>query len=304
MGFFFLSTPQFYSDFIQNQMSKLKIAIQKKGRLSEQSLALFNDCGIKFSTNDRRLKDEARNFPVELLFLRDDDIPQYVEEGVADIGILGLNEVCEKNKNVRIVDKLGFAQCKLSLAIPKDELYSGIEFFRDKKIATSYPNILSNYFSKINIPVKIEELGGSVEIATGIGLADAIFDIVSTGSTLVLNGLREVEIVMKSEAVLISNEILDNEKKEILNKLLFRIQAVRNAKANKYILLNAPENKLQDIIEILPGMKSPTIIPLAVDGWCSLHSVIREDDFWEVISKLKQVGAEGILVIPIEKMIL
>ena len=285
-------------------MSKLKIAIQKKGRLSEETLSLFSDCGIHFSNNDRRLIDEAKNFPVEILFLRDDDIPQYVEDGVADIGILGLNEVLEKNKNVQITEYLGFAQCKLSLAIPKEDTYIGIEYFRDKKIATSYSKILIDFFEEQAIPVKIESLGGSVEIATSIGLADAIFDIVSTGSTLLMNGLREVEVVLKSEAVMICNTNLDEEKTAILEKLIFRTKAVRKARENKYILLNAPNNKIKEICEQLPGMKSPTIMPLITEGWSSLHSVIREDEFWDVIYNLKNLGAEGILVIPIEKMIL
>jgi ATP phosphoribosyltransferase len=284
-------------------MSKLKIAIQKSGRLSEKSLKLLEECGIKISNGDRKLKAEAKNFPVEILFLRDDDIPQYVEQGVADIGILGENEVWEKDKNVLAVEKLGFAGCKLSLAIPKDENYTGINYFKNKKIATSYPKILQKFFNEKGIKVSIEEIGGSVEIATGIGLADAIFDIVSTGSTLLMNGLKEVEVVTKSEAVLISNASLSQEKQAILDRLLFRIKAVKSASENKYILLNAPNSAIEDICKALPGMKSPTILPLAEEGWSSLHSVVKEDEFWDVIDKLKAFGAEGILVVPIEKMV-
>jgi len=284
-------------------MSKLNIAIQKSGRLSEKSLKLLEECGIKISNGDRKLKAEAKNFPVEILFLRDDDIPQYVEKGVADIGILGENEVWEKDKNVLALEKLGFAGCKLSLAIPKDENYTGINYFQNKKIATSYPKILQKFFNENGIKVFIEEIGGSVEIATGIGLADTIFDIVSTGSTLLMNGLKEVEVVTKSEAVLISNAALNEEKQAILDKLLFRIKAVKSASENKYILLNAPNSALENICKVLPGMKSPTILPLAEEGWSSLHSVVKEDEFWDVIDQLKSFGAQGILVVPIEKMV-
>ncbi len=285
-------------------MSKLKIAIQKSGRLSEKSLELLKECGIKISNGDRKLKTEAKNFPIEILFLRDDDIPQYVEQGVADIGILGENEVWEKEKNIKVIEKLGFANCKLSLAIPKDENYSGLSFFNNKKIATSYPKILQKFFKEKGIIVEIEEIGGSVEIAPGIGLADAIFDIVSTGSTLLMNGLKEVEIVTLSEAVLISNKNLNSDKLTILEKLLFRIKAVRNSSENKYILLNAPNESIPHIISVLPGMKSPTILPLAEKGWSSIHSVVKEDEFWDIIEQLKNLGAQGILVVPIEKMVL
>lgn len=284
-------------------MSKLKIAIQKSGRLSEKSLRLLEECDIKISNGDRKLKAEAKNFPVEILFLRDDDIPQYVEQGVADIGILGENEVWEKDKNVIVVEKLGFASCKLSLAIPKDEHYTGISYFQNKKIATSYPKILQKFFDEKRLQVNIEEIGGSVEIATGIGLADAIFDIVSTGSTLLMNGLKEVEVVTKSEAVFIANPALDAEKQAIFDKILFRLKAVKSASDNKYILLNAHNAAIKQICEVLPGMKSPTVLPLAEEGWSSLHSVVKKDQFWEVIDQLKVLGAEGILVIPIEKMI-
>ena len=284
-------------------MNKLKIAIQKSGRLSEKSLELLKSCGIKVPTGDRKLKTAAENFPVEILFLRDDDIPQYVEQGVADIGILGQNEVWEKAKDVIEVENLNFAACKLSLAIPKDEQYTGITYFNNKKIATSYPKILKQFFDTQNIIVEIEEIGGSVEIAPGIGLADGIFDIVSSGSTLLMNGLKEVEIVTKSSAVLIANKKLTSEKQSILDKLLFRIKAVLAAQENKYILLNAPNKSIASIIAMLPGVKSPTILPLAQAGWSSIHSVVKEDEFWIVIDKLKDLGAEGILVVPIEKMI-
>lgn len=299
-----LLSPLVYSDIKTIKMNKLKIAIQKSGRLSEKSLRLFEECGIKIANGDRKLKAEAKNFPVEILFLRDDDIPQYVEQGVADIGILGENEVWEKDRNVTVIEKLGFASCKLSLAIPKDEIYTGISFFQNKKIATSYPKILQKFFDEKETNVSIEEIGGSVEIATGIGLADGIFDIVSTGSTLLMNGLKEVEVVTKSEAVLISNPNLDQEKQAILDKLMFRLKAVKSASANKYILLNAPNSAIQQICNVLPGMKSPTILPLADEGWSSLHSVVKEDEFWDVIDQLKSFGAQGILVVPIEKMVI
>lgn len=285
-------------------MSKLKIAIQKSGRLSEKSLELLKSCGIQLSNGERKLKAESKNFPIEVLFLRDDDIPQYVEQGVADIGILGENEVWEKEKEVKTIKKLGFATCRLSLAIPKEEEYTGLSYFLHKKVATSYPRILSKFFKEKNIPVEIEEIGGSVEIAPGIGLANAIFDIVSTGSTLIMNGLKEVETVTSSTAVLISNNRLNAEKQQILDKLIFRIDAVRAADEHKYILLNAPETSIESISLILPGMKSPTILPLSEPGWVSIHSVVKEDEFWEVIDQLKTLGAQGILVVPIEKMVI
>jgi ATP phosphoribosyltransferase len=285
-------------------MSKLKIAIQKSGRLSDNSKNLLEECGIKFSNGISVLKTSAKNFPVELLFLRDDDIPQYVEQQVADIGILGENMVFEKNKDVTIIEQLGFAQCRLSLAIPKEEKYEGLGYFMNKKIATSYPYILKGFLEKNNIIAEIEEISGSVEIAPGIGLANAICDIVSSGSTLLTNGLHEVETILKSQAVIIGNKNLSSEKQTILNSLLFRIRAVKNAKENKYILLNTPESAISKICSILPGMKSPTIVPLVEKGWFSLHSVVKEDEFWESIDQLKAAGAEGILVIPIEKMIL
>jgi len=285
-------------------MSVLKIAIQKSGRLSDNSKKLLEECGIKFSNGISVLKTTAHNFPVEVLFLRDDDIPQYVEQQVADIGILGENMVFEKDKDVTVIEQLGFASCRLSLAIPKDETYTGPGYFMNKKVATSYPKVLTDYLNKNKITAEIEEISGSVEIAPGIGLADAICDIVSSGSTLLTNGLKEVETIFKSQAVIISNRNLSKEKQAILDSLLFRIRAVKNAKENKYILLNAPEKAIAEICAILPGMKSPTILPLVEKGWCSLHSVVKEDEFWVRIDQLKAAGAEGILVIPIEKMIL
>lgn len=284
-------------------MSKLKIAVQKDGRLSEKSLQLLREAGIRLSNGDRKLKSEAGNFPVEVLYLRDDDIPQYVEEGVADVGILGENEVWEKAKQVDVICKLGFAQCRLSLAIPRDEDYRHISYFQGKKVATSYPGILRKFFLEKGLDTQIEEIGGSVEIAPGIGLSHGIFDIVSTGSTLLLNGLKEVEVVAKSEAVLIANTRLNEEKRKILNELLFRIRAVLDAVNHRYILLNAPNEKLQEIAALLPGMKSPTILPLALEGWSSVHTVVKEDAFWSVIAQLKALGAEGILVHNIEKMV-
>lgn len=286
------------------QMRKLKIAVQKSGRLSEKSLSLLQECGIRIPNGATALRTAASNFPIEILFLRDDDIPQYVEQEVADIGILGENEVFEKNKNVRVIEKLGFAPCRLSLAIPKEAVYTGLTWFNHKKIATSYPFILSSFLKEKNITAEIEEISGSVEIAPGIGLANAVCDIVSTGSTLFTNGLTEVETVMESQAVLIAPPSLSEEKNHILNQLLFRFRAVRNARENKYILLNAPNDKIAEICRILPGIKSPTILPLADSNWSSLHSVIGEDRFWEIIDELKKAGAEGILVAPIEKMIL
>ena len=282
----------------------LKIAIQKSGRLSEKSLDLLSTCGINLSNGDRKLKSLASNFPLEVFFLRDDDIPQYVAEGVADAGILGENEVMEKAQPVRVVEKLGFAKCRMSLAIKREEDYKDVKWFEGKRIATSYPVILGDFLKKEGVSATIETIGGSVEISPGIGLAQGIFDIVSTGSTLIMNGLKEVETVIKSEAVLIANQKLSPEKQDTLNQLLFRIKAVNTAKKSKYILLNAPNDKLDQIIKILPGMKSPTVLPLAIEGWSSVHTVIQEDDFWNVIGQLKANGAEGILVSPIEKMIL
>jgi ATP phosphoribosyltransferase len=281
----------------------LKIAIQKSGRLSESSLRLLKECGIEFDNGLNKLKAEAYNFPLEVFFLRDDDIPQYVEDGVADIGIVGENVLYEKNKSVRTVQKLGFGKCRLSIAVPKDKKFRGVKDLEGKRIATSYATILGKFLKKNKVNAEIHEISGSVEIAPGIGLADAICDLVSSGSTLFTNGLKEVEVILKSEAVLVANKDLAAPKKSILEKLLFRMNALRAAKSNKYILLNAPNNKLDTICNILPGMKSPTILPLAAKGWSSVHSVVQEDEFWEIIEKLKANGAQGILVVPIEKMI-
>lgn len=283
---------------------KLRIAIQKSGRLSEESLRLLKDCGIDINNSLNKLKAEANNFPLEIFFLRDDDIPQYVEDGVADIGIVGENVLLEKNKQVTTINKLGFGKCRLSIALPKDKKYKSIQDINGLRIATSYSTILSKYLKKQKIKAEIHEISGSVEIAPGIGLADAICDLVSSGSTLLTNGLKEVEVILKSEAVLIATKNLDKQKSDILNKLLFRIQSLKSARHNKYILLNAPDNKLNAICKILPGMKSPTVMPLATKGWSSVHSVLHEDQFWEIIEKLKEYGAQGILVVPIEKMIL
>jgi ATP phosphoribosyltransferase len=285
-------------------MNNLTLAVQKSGRLSEKTLSLLSECGINISNGERKLKADAANFPLQIIFLRDDDIPQYVEQGVAHIGILGENVVWETGKDLRIVEKLGFAQCRLSLAIPKDEHYTGLGYFEGKKIATSYPKILENFFRTQNIGITVEEIGGSVEVTTGIGLADAIFDIVSTGSTLLMNGLKEVEVVAKSEAVLVATQHLEPAQQEILEKFLFRLKSVRAAAENRYILLNAPNDRIEDICRMLPGMKSPTVMPLADEGWSSIHSVVKEDEFWEKIERLKAAGAQGILVFPIQKMIL
>ncbi|WP_372950307.1 ATP phosphoribosyltransferase [Mariniphaga sp.] len=284
-------------------MEKLKIAIQTKGRLNEDSMKLIQESGIDLTIGRRKLVSEAGNFPMEALFLRDDDIPQTVADGVADVGIVGENEMLEKGENVVIAKRLGFSKCRLSLAIPKSLEYTGPEFFNGKKIATSYPKILQKFLTEHNIKAEIHVISGSVEIAPGIGLADAIFDIVSSGSTLVSNRLKEVEVVIHSEAVLIAKPNLSAEKQEILDELIFRLESVQRAEGKKYILLNTPNEKIQEVANLLPGMKSPTVVPLAQEGWSSMHSVIAEDDFWEIIGKLKKAGAEGILVIPIEKMI-
>ena len=282
---------------------KLRIAIQKSGRLSEQSLALLNECGFDIDNGKSQLKASARNFPAEILFLRDDDIPQYVEDRVADIGILGENVVVETQKNIKIVERLGFGKCRLAMAIPRGTEYNGVQDFAGKKIATSYPFIVGNFLKANNITAEIHEISGSVEIAPGIGLAEAICDIVSTGSTLLSNGLKEVAPVMKSEAVLVTSPLLEPWQTELLDKMIFRIKAVHKAKKNKYILLNAPKAQLDQIISVLPGMKSPSIMPTADVEWVSLHSVIAEDEFWEIIDQLKAYGAQGILVLDIEKMI-
>lgn len=283
---------------------KLKIAIQKSGRLYEDSVKLLNECGIEMRNVKDRLRTESDTFPIEVFFLRDDDIPQYVEDQVADIGIVGENVLYEKNKEAIIVEQLGFGKCRLSLAIPKNENFEGPFSLQGKKIATSYPFLLQQYLDKNNVKAEIHEISGSVEIAPGIGLADAVADLVSSGSTLFMNGLKEVETILKSQSVLIRNVNLSEEKLALIEKLLFRIRAVKKAKRYKYILLNAPNDRLEKIISLLPGMKSPTVLPLAETGWSSVHSAINEDEFWDKIEALKAAGAEGILVVPIEKMIL
>lgn len=281
----------------------IRIAVQKSGRLSEDSLSLIKECGIKFYNGTGKLKSTSTNFPIEFLFLRDDDIPGYVADGVADLGIVGENELVEKAKDVNVLKKLGFSKCRLSLAIPKGEEYLNIHYFQGKSIATSYPKILGDYLAKNNVSAEIHEISGSVEIAPSIGLAEGICDIVSSGSTLMMNGLKEVEEIFKSEAVLIANNSLSEEKLAIIDKLLFRINAVQTGKSNKYVLMNAPNASLDRIIELIPGMRSPTILPLAQEGWSSVHSVLSEDQFWENIEELRVAGAEGILVVPIEKMV-
>lgn len=282
----------------------LRIAVQSKGRLFEETMALLQEADIKISSSKRILLVQSSNFPVEVLFLRDDDIPQSVANGVADLGIVGENEFVERDEDAEIVKRLGFSKCRLSLAIPKDVDYSGLSWFEGRKIATSYPGILERFMQKNGIHADIHVITGSVEIAPGISLADAIFDIVSSGSTLVSNRLKEVEVVMQSEALLIGNKNLSDEKKAILEELLFRIDAVKAAEDKKYVLMNIPTDKLEEIIKVLPGMKSPTVMPLAQEGWSSVHTVLDQKCFWEIIGKLKSLGAEGILVLPIEKMIL
>jgi len=285
-------------------MTKLRIAIQKSGRLYEDSVALLKECGIDLRNVKDRLKTESDNFPLEVFFLRDDDIPQYVEDGVADIGIVGENVLFEKDKKAVVVEKLGFGKCRLSVAVPRAYEYVGVASLAGKKIATSYPVLVEKYLKENNVVAEIHEISGSVEIAPGIGLADVVADLVSSGSTLFMNGLKEVETILQSQAVLVRNQSLDKERLDLLDKLLFRIKAVKKAKRNKYVLLNAPNNNLEKIISLLPGMKSPTVLPLAESGWSSVHSVLSEDEFWEKIEQLKAAGAQGILVVPIEKMIM
>ena len=282
----------------------LRIAVQSKGRLFDDTMNLLEEADIKVSASKRTLLVQSSNFPLEIWYLRDDDIPQSVANGVADIGIVGENEFIEKGEDAQIISHLGFSKCRLSLAIPKEINYTGLQWFNNKKIATSYPNILRSFMNKNGIRTDIHEITGSVEISPGIGLADGIFDIVSSGSTLVSNNLREVEVVMKSEALLIGNWKMDDEKHNILNDMLFRFEAVRSAQDKKYVMMNAPKDKIADITKVLPGIKSPTIIPLADEEWCSIHTVLDEKRFWEIIGKLKDMGAQGILVTPIEKMIL
>ncbi len=289
---------------INTYIMMLRIAVQSKGRLYEETMSLLSEAGIKLNKVKRTLLLSAVDFPVEILFLRDDDIPQSVANGVADTGIVGENEYAEKGAEAELVKRLGFSKCRLSLAIPKDEDYKGLNWFEGKTVATSYPNILRKYMEDKGIKASVHEISGSVEIAPGIELADAIFDIVSSGSTLINNHLKEAELVMKSEALLIANKNLSAQKCEILNELLFRFEAIREASGKKYVLLNAPKENLSQITALLPGMKSPTITPLANEGWVSVQSVITEKHFWEIIGKLKSIGAEGIIVVPIEKMIL
>jgi ATP phosphoribosyltransferase len=282
----------------------LKIAIQKSGRLYEDSIKLLKECGIEFNNGNKQLKAIAYNFPVEVYFFRDDDIPQYVYDGVADIGFVGENVLLEKEKDIDLVYRLGFGRCRLSVAVPKNMAYKTVNDLEGLKIATSYSLLLQRFLTEKNVSAEIHEISGSVEIAPGIGLADAICDLVSSGSTLFTNGLKEAEVVLRSEAVLAANKNLSGENKAILEKLLLRINAVKTAKNNKYILLNAPNHQLDNIAAVLPGMKSPTVVPLAEEGWSSVQSVVNEDVFWDVIEKLKALGAEGILIVPIEKMII
>ena len=283
---------------------RLRIAIQKSGRLSEISNELLQECGINIKNGKNALLASASNFPLDVLYLRDDDIPQYVEDGTADLGILGENVVEESMARITLVKRLDFGRCRLSLAIPKMEEYNGIQYFMNKKIATSYPNILNQYLTENGVISDVHVISGSVEIAPNIGLADAICDLVSSGSTLLSNGLREVQVIMQSEAVLVSNRFLDAEGCQILDKILFRLNAVMTAKTNKYVILNAPNESISAIKKLLPGMKSPTVVPLVTEGWSAIHSVLNEEQFWDVIDDLKKAGAQGILVVPIEKMIL
>lgn len=282
----------------------IKIAIQKSGRLYEDSVQLLKECGIDLRNVKDRLRTESDNFPLEVFFLRDDDIPQYVEDGVADIGIVGQNVLLEKNKKVTTVEELGFGKCRLAIAVPRNQTYEGVKTLQGKRIATSYPFLVESYLQQHGVTADIHEISGSVEIAPGIGLADVVADLVSSGSTLFMNGLKEVETILKSQAVLVRNNNLSDEAQLLLNKLLFRIRSVKKAKRNKYVLLNAPNDKLEAIISLLPGMKSPTVLPLAQSGWSSVHSVIGEDEFWDKIEQLRAAGAEAILVVPIEKMIM
>ncbi|MBX9892364.1 MAG: ATP phosphoribosyltransferase [Chitinophagaceae bacterium] len=289
---------------MSNEQVKLRLAIQKSGRLHDDSIRLLKECGVDISNGVNKLKAEASNFPLELFFLRDDDIPQYVEDGVADIGFVGENVVYEKQKKVAVAEKLGFGKCRLSIAVRKGEAYPDVQYLQGKKIATSYPVITQAFLKEQGVSAEIHEISGSVEIAPGIGLADAICDLVSSGSTLFMNGLKEVETILQSQAVLIKNQQLSDAQEQLLARLIFRMQAVKKAKNNKYILLNAPNENLQQIISLLPGMKSPTVLPLAEPGWSSVHSVLNENEFWDIIEQLKAAGAEGILVVPIEKMII
>lgn len=285
-------------------MSKLKIAIQKSGRLNEDSLKLLKSCGLQVENGEDRLKVDVPNFPLEILYLRNSDIPQYLEDGVVDVAIVGENLLIEQQKNVAVLRKLGFSKCRVSLAVPKEMQVNGPSYFSGRKIATSYPNTVRNFLDKNNVNAEIHVISGSVEIAPNIGLADGICDIVSTGSTLFKNGLKETDVILQSEAVLAGTLLLSEEKRAILDRLVFRIEAVQRAKNSKYILMNVPNDKIKNVSALLPVLKSPTLLPLAEEGWSSLHSVIDEDKFWEVIDELKEAGAEGILVVPIDKMVL
>jgi ATP phosphoribosyltransferase len=300
----YLKSTWFILTIKKEVMTKLKIAIQKSGRLNEDSIKLLKSCGINIKNGIDQLKVDVSNFPIELLYLRNSDIPQYLEDGVVDVAIIGENLLIEKQKEIEIVEKLGFSKCKVSLAVPKEVEDESIRFFDGKKIATSYPNTVQAYFDKNNIKADIHVISGSVEIAPNIGLADGICDIVSSGSTLFKNGLKETQVILKSEAVLAKSKDLNQEKEAILARLLFRIQAVLRAKNTKYILMNVPNENIEKVTSILPVLKSPTILPLAKEGWSSLHSVIKEEEFWEVIDELKFAGAEGILVVPIDKMVI
>ena len=282
----------------------LRIAIQKSGRLYEDSVQLLKECGIELRNVKDRLRTVSENFPIEVFFLRDDDIPEYVEDGVADIGIVGQNVLAEKDRKVDTVEALGFGKCRLSIAVPKSLVYEGVASLEGKRIATSYPHLVKSFLAENKVTASIHEISGSVEIAPGIGLSDVIVDLVSSGGTLFMNGLKEAEIILESQAVLVARKNLDEEKIAILEKLLFRIRSVKKAKKSKYVLMNAPNDQLENIISLLPGMRSPTILPLAKEGWSSVHSVLSEDKFWDIIENLKAAGAEGILVVPIEKMIL
>jgi ATP phosphoribosyltransferase len=285
------------------EVMMLKIAIQKSGRLHEDSIQLLKDCGIAVKNGHNQLKSVADNFPMEVYFLRDDDIPQYVEDGVAHVGIVGENVLFEKNKSVDVIEELGFGKCRLSIAVKKEEQYGAPAYLQGKKIATSYPVLTQKFLDENQIEAEIHEISGSVELAPGIGLADAVCDLVSSGSTLFMNGLKETQIILKSQAVLVQTQNLSPELQTIISRLLFRIRAVKKARNNKYVLLNAPNHSLDKIVSLLPGMKSPTVLPLAQEGWSSVHSVLNEDEFWEKIEALKEAGAQGILVVPIEKMI-
>lgn len=282
----------------------LRIAIQKSGRLYEDSVQLLKECGIDLRNVKDRLKTVSENFPLEVFFLRDDDIPEYVEDGVADIGIVGQNVLFEKGRKVDIVELLGFGKCRLSVAVPKSMNYNGVRSLEGKRIATSYPHLVKQFLQNNNVQASIHEISGSVEIAPGIGLADVVADLVSSGGTLFMNGLKEAEVILDSQAVLVANAAIDEEKKAILEKLLFRMRSVRKAKKSKYVLMNVPNNNLTQVLDLLPGMRSPTVLPLAESGWSSVHSVLSEDEFWDKIEQLRAAGAEGILVVPIEKLIL